>query len=470
MVDPFDWNAIEGIRFRFKGNSPYDEQLNALYSQIMDDIDMEDLFVENADAKVLAPFMMTNLRGSVVNAITYCLPSLTASQKGHITQLLSGCTISYVTYTGATKKVRGPIDLEKAAKEALTHHTHASTKPIITIELVITEWQFKSTWRAHRFDKVYAIPIPVPSPCVNIPPFNPRESPVEPTIPVPSQTNNALTFNDKLIEQLKQERHGDTLQHVLPPKRTYRCKHQRKSPITAPNSLASAPPTTADLLPVQAMDSILDTPAPSSNLINPVKPAKPNASTAVKVRLPYMTRSLNNTNLNNSNSADQPVDCQVADTPTANAPMPNKAPHYAWTWTYSPNSASISFRRVRSGSISFQRATSSSPPIQRQDKPSTVIAPSVSPSALTRFGHHPVLPSVPTNFGWTFNPQKEIATFRRLQKSALSPQPSMCNRLLPSGAIAEGTDLPNAAPAYIRSLKSPCHNQIFSRPNRLPVL
>eukprot|EP00536_Pseudo-nitzschia_multiseries_P019158 jgi/Psemu1/59257/gm1.59257_g len=304
MVDPFDWNAIEGIRFQFKGNSPYDEQLNALYSQIMDDIDMEDLFVENADAKVLAPFMMTNLHGSVVNAITYCLPSLTASQKGHITQLLSRCTISYVTYTGVTKKVRGPIGLEKAAKEALTHHTHASTKPIITIELVITEWQFKSTWRAHRFDKVYAIPIPVPSSCVNIPPFNPRESPVEPTIP-----------------------------------------HQRKSPITAPNSLASAPPTTADLLPVQATDSILDTPAPSSNLINPVKPAEPNA---------------------------------VADTPTANAPMPNKAPHYAWTWTYSPNSASVSFRRVHSGSISFQRATSSSPPIQRQDKPSTIWSSSCS--------------------------------------------------------------------------------------------
>eukprot|EP00536_Pseudo-nitzschia_multiseries_P018224 jgi/Psemu1/54643/gm1.54643_g len=137
MVDQFDWNAIDGILFRFSGNSPYDEQLNAVYSMTMDDIDMADLFVENADAKVLAPFMMTNLRGSVANSITYCLPSLTDSQKGHITQLLSGCTISYVTYTGATKKVRGPIDLEKAAKEALTHHTHASTQPIITIELPV---------------------------------------------------------------------------------------------------------------------------------------------------------------------------------------------------------------------------------------------------------------------------------------------------------------------------------------------
>eukprot|EP00536_Pseudo-nitzschia_multiseries_P005758 jgi/Psemu1/13399/gm1.13399_g len=119
MVDPFDWNAMEGIQFRFKGNSPYDEKLSA-----------------SADAKVLAPSMMPNLRGSVVNAITSYLPSSTELEKGHITQLLSGCTISYVNHAGAAKKVRGPIDLEKAAKEALTHHTDDSTKPFITIELI----------------------------------------------------------------------------------------------------------------------------------------------------------------------------------------------------------------------------------------------------------------------------------------------------------------------------------------------
>eukprot|EP00536_Pseudo-nitzschia_multiseries_P017684 jgi/Psemu1/52051/gm1.52051_g len=108
----------------------------------------------------------------------------------------------------------------------------------------------------------------------------------------------------------------------------------------------------------------------------------------------------------------QPVG-QIADTPSV------KAPRYTWTWTYSPPSESVLFRRVCS--VSFQRATSSSPPIQRQDKPSTVIAPSVSPSALTRFGHHSVPLSVPANFGWTFNPQNEIATFRRLPKPATVP-------------------------------------------------
>eukprot|EP00536_Pseudo-nitzschia_multiseries_P004898 jgi/Psemu1/11211/gm1.11211_g len=157
MADLFDWNAIEGIRFKFKGNSPYDEQLNTLYSTILDDTDTEHLFVESTttDAKVLAPAMMTNLRGSVVNAITYPLPHLTELQKGHITQLLSSCAVYYIAPNGDSKKVRGPVNLEKAAKEALANHADASSKPSITIELLTTTWKFKPTWKAQRFDKVY---------------------------------------------------------------------------------------------------------------------------------------------------------------------------------------------------------------------------------------------------------------------------------------------------------------------------
>eukprot|EP00536_Pseudo-nitzschia_multiseries_P016154 jgi/Psemu1/45106/gm1.45106_g len=44
-------------------------------------------------------------------------------------------------------------------------------------------------------------------------------------------------------------------------------------------------------------------------------------------------------------------------------------PRYTWTWTYSPNSDSVSFCRVRSNSVSFRRATSSGPHVQRQDRP-----------------------------------------------------------------------------------------------------
>eukprot|EP00536_Pseudo-nitzschia_multiseries_P015630 jgi/Psemu1/43283/gm1.43283_g len=88
-----------------------------------------------------------------------------------------------------------------------------------------------------------------------------------------------------------------------------------------------------------------------------------------------------------------------------------------------------------------------------------VTAPSESPSAQPRLGHHSAPPWKPTNFVWTFNPQNEIASFRRVPKSVPSPQPPMCNRLLPPETLAEDTDLPNAAPAYIRSLQSPCRNQ-----------
>eukprot|EP00536_Pseudo-nitzschia_multiseries_P014619 jgi/Psemu1/39502/gm1.39502_g len=66
-------------------------------------------------------------------------------------------------------------------------------------------------------------------------------------------------------------------------------------------------------------------------------------------------------------------------------------------------------------------------------------------------------------FRWTFTPQHDIATFRRLPKSAPSPSP-------PSGTLGEATDLPNAIPAYIRSLRTPCCNLICPKPKYQPVL
>eukprot|EP00536_Pseudo-nitzschia_multiseries_P003889 jgi/Psemu1/8774/gm1.8774_g len=87
-------------------------------------------------------------------------------------------------------------------------------------------------------------------------------------------------------------------------------------------------------------------------------------------------------------------------------PIAVRAPCYIWTWSYSLNSESVSFRRVRSNSISFQRSTSSSSPrvqyqdksnmtpIQCQDK-STVIALPATPSTLPSPDHHPVPLYVP---------------------------------------------------------------------------
>eukprot|EP00536_Pseudo-nitzschia_multiseries_P012368 jgi/Psemu1/31826/gm1.31826_g len=142
----------------------------------------------------------------------------------------------------------------------------------------------------------------------------------------------------------------------------------------------------------------------------------------------------------------------IADTPSV------KAPHDTWTWTYSPQSELVSFRRVRSDSLLC--VTSSSPP-DHKEKSSIVTAPSVSPSTKPSFDHHSAPPWKPTNFVWTFNPQNEVATFRRVPNSVPSP---------PSEPLAEVTDPPNAAPAYIRSLPSPYRKQLSSKPYYQPVL
>eukprot|EP00536_Pseudo-nitzschia_multiseries_P016630 jgi/Psemu1/46977/gm1.46977_g len=73
------------------------------------------------------------------------------------------------------------------------------------------------------------------------------------------------------------------------------------------------------------------------------------------------------------------------------------------------------------------------------------------------------LSTTPATFQWTFTPQNDIAKFRRLPKSAPSPSP-------PFGTLGEVTDHPNATPAYIRSLQTPCCNQICPKTTYQPVL
>eukprot|EP00536_Pseudo-nitzschia_multiseries_P004081 jgi/Psemu1/9226/gm1.9226_g len=122
-------------------------------------------------------------------------------------------------------------------------------------------------------------------------------------------------------------------------------------------------------------------------------------------------------------------------------PAPSvKAPHYTWTWTYSPQSELVSFRRVRSDSLLC--VTSSSPPVQRQEKSSIVTAPSVSPSAPTRFGHHSAPPYKSANFRWTFNPPSETVVFHRLPQPASVPLKPYMQLALPK-ALHAGTILPS---------------------------
>eukprot|EP00536_Pseudo-nitzschia_multiseries_P019049 jgi/Psemu1/58665/gm1.58665_g len=185
--------------------------------------------------------------------------------------------------------------------------------------------------------------------------------------------------------------------------------------VTTPHSSSpSFPPTRPSRLSLSTHQIRGPNGYPSSFIMHVV--ATPSNTTA---SIPLVTANL---------GLLQPVG-PIADTPSVTTPC------YIWTWPYSPNSEWVSFRRVQSGSVSIKCATSFGPSVQHHNV-SPVTAPSVTPSALTRFGHH----------------SNEIATFRRLPKSVPSPQPPSCIRLLP----AEDTDLPNAAPAYIPSLQFPC--------------
>eukprot|EP00536_Pseudo-nitzschia_multiseries_P001736 jgi/Psemu1/3957/gm1.3957_g len=187
-------------------------------------------------------------------------------------------------------------------------------------------------------------------------------------------------------------------------------------------------------------------PSSTTAKLLPVQPAEANANVIV----PSGTTGLVNTKTIDSNNVKTSLN--------STAPY---ASLYTWTWTYSPNSDSVSFHRVQSNTISFRRVASSRrSSVKRQEK-STVTSLSVTPSTLPGSDHHSAPPWKPTNFVWTFNPQNEVATFRRVPKSVPSP---------PSEPLAEVTDPPNAAPAYIRSLQSPYRKPVCSKPYYQPVL
>eukprot|EP00536_Pseudo-nitzschia_multiseries_P015514 jgi/Psemu1/42866/gm1.42866_g len=215
----------------------------------------------------------------------------------------------------------------------------------------------------------------------------------------------------------------------------------------------------------------------------PIKPAKSKAHTAIQVPSSCVTSSPATTDLltnklidsddvatpSNTTASIPPVTANlgllqpvgpIADTPSV------KAPRYIWTWTYSPNSELVSFCRVQSDSISLKRATSFSPPVQQQDK-SPVTAPSVMPSALTRFSYHSAPPCEPANFRWTFNPQSETVVFHRLPKPAPVPLKPSLQLPLPKANHA-GIIHASASPTFEKHSAYPSHFccAIYSNPNQ----
>eukprot|EP00536_Pseudo-nitzschia_multiseries_P005472 jgi/Psemu1/12640/gm1.12640_g len=410
MPEPaVSWNEVRGIHFSFGhhfGCGKKQGKLNAAFVQILPNI--ASLFIVDEEGGSL-----------IIAAIVDELPASEVSKahKQRIALLLSNSAIFCHKKDHGRFRVQDEHGLDKAARRA------NNGNPIIRLVLTIFSWKFHEDWYPYEFHKVYDPGYGVPL----------DEVMLQRKTPSHTQTNNELKFNDKLIEQLKCKRNGETVQHVLPPKRQ-RPKTTR--------------PATGGLNPIKPIESEV-----ASTVQVPEQCTFESSNTTSPVIVPSGTTNLVHTKMINSNNVKTSLNSTAL-----------SDPHYTWTWNYFPNSELVSFRRIRSDS--YLGATSSSPPVQRQEKSSIVPAPSVSPSALTRFGHHHVLPSVPANFGWTFNPQHEIATFRRLPKSVPAPQPPSCIRLLP----AENTDLPNAALACLRLLQSPCRNQICSTPHHLPVL
>eukprot|EP00536_Pseudo-nitzschia_multiseries_P018141 jgi/Psemu1/54296/gm1.54296_g len=193
------------------------------------------------------------------------------------------------------------------------------------------------------------------------------------------------------------------------------------SPATIPSNTSkdNVLPSSFRTLFMQAYTG--DPPSTTAKLL-PVQPAKANANVIV----PSGTTGLVHTKTINSNNVKTSL----------NSTAP-RASLYTWTWTYSPNSDSVSFHRVQSNTISLRRVASSRRcSVKRQEK-STVTALPVMPPTLPSSDHHSAPPYVPTNFQWAFNPQSETVTFHCLPKPASVPlKPSL--QLPLSKAIHEG--------------------------------
>eukprot|EP00536_Pseudo-nitzschia_multiseries_P008148 jgi/Psemu1/19725/gm1.19725_g len=369
-------------------------KLNAAFAQTLPNI--ASLFIIDKDGvKTLRPDPIPVLKSLIIAAIMDELPAskVFKEHKQRIALLLSNSAIYWHMKDLGRLRVQDKCALDKAARRA------NNGNPIIRLlVMTIFSWKFHKDWYPYEFHKVY-------NPGYGIPLDGAM---LQRKTPFHTQITNELKFNGKLIEQSKRELNGEMIQQVLSPRR----KHRSKRPNTTR-------PATSSLTPVKAIESevkpIIQVPAQCTSEFPNSTSTSSKSTPTPRAGAPPVTANL---------GLIQPVS-PIADTPTV------KPPSYTWTWKYSPNSDSVSFRRVRSNSISFRRATSSSPPnrhqdksivtpVQRQDK-STVTALPVTSSTLPSSDRHPAPPWVLANFRWTFNPQSETLTFHRLPKPAPIP-------------------------------------------------
>eukprot|EP00536_Pseudo-nitzschia_multiseries_P003418 jgi/Psemu1/7736/gm1.7736_g len=404
----FDWNQIQDIAIQFgpfntKDNAHKHEDFNKSFARNLEYTD--GLFITDDDAegpKTLAPDPVTMLREIIVTAIMDILPSKeqTAVNKGHISRLFADATFWYVAPNQSKKSLQNKHSMDKAGELAIKNG-----QATILIEIRATHWGFKPDWDAIHFAEVYDTNIY----------SSPKQSNTRKATTVADKTPNASRARFANIPQrtyIKPKAVPLQRKHIQP-----RAVPPNTAILTVPIKPVESEAHTATQVPSSCVtSSSATTDLLTNKMIHSDVVATPSNTTA---SIPPVTANL---------GPLQPVG-PIADTPSI------KAPHYIWTWTYSPDSESVSFRRVCSGSISFQRATSSSPPVHRQDK---------SP------------PCEPTNFQWTFNPQSETVVFHRLPKPAPIPLKPSLQLPLPK-ANHVGIIHASASPTFAKHSAYPPH-------------
>eukprot|EP00536_Pseudo-nitzschia_multiseries_P018186 jgi/Psemu1/54492/gm1.54492_g len=214
MPEPaVNWNEVRGIHFSFGhhfGCGNKQEKLNAAFAQILPNI--ASLFiVDDEDVKTLRRDPIPVLKSLIVAAIVDELPAseVFKAHKQRIALLLSNSAIFCHKKDHGRFRVRDKCGLDKAARRA------NNGNPIIRLVLSIFSWEFHEDWYPYEFHKVYDPGYGVPL----------DEAMLQRKTPFHTQTNNELKFNDKLIEQLKRERNGETVQQVLAPRRHHLYHH-----------------------------------------------------------------------------------------------------------------------------------------------------------------------------------------------------------------------------------------------------
>eukprot|EP00536_Pseudo-nitzschia_multiseries_P016634 jgi/Psemu1/47013/gm1.47013_g len=394
MVPPpeaYDWSNVYGIAFKFQSdNNPQEVlSLNGSYAETvpLTAPEIATLFTSDANdegPRTLGPAPVTALREAFCNSITLDMANIDELAKGHIARLLDSCPVRFVKPGSSNQRIRNPYDFDSAGREAVRRAEATNDpEPLATVLFNINQWKFKRDWKindpANYFNGIYTYSNDIPT-----------DTNTCAVVPTPHSSSPSFPPNTAIL--------------TVPIKPV---KSEAHTAIQALSSCMTSSSATTDLPTIKLIDS--DVVATPSNTTTSVPP--------VTITLGPL----------------QPVG-PIADTPSV------KAPRYIWTWTYSPNSESVSFRRVRSDSC--LSVTSSSPPVQRQEKPSVVTTPPVSPSAQTRFDHHSAPPYEPANFRWTFNPQSETVVFHRLPKPASVPLKPSMQLALPK-ALHKGTILPS---------------------------